>query len=735
MPPRRRLLVAAILAIVSASAVAQRDWIRMRDPVGYFPIVFDAARERLFVFGGQGSEPGSNQTFEWDAIGGWQQRLPAVSPPGRYGQGMVYDAARRRVVMFGGEDDSAAVPVLGDTWEWDGAAWTQRTPAQSPPARVGAAMAHDRLRQRCVLFGGRLDYATMFGDTWEWDGVTWVNSAPALAPSARTDAAMAFDPRNRRVLLFGGYAPSGFFVPETWLWNGVRWQSVATAASPASAGAVAEDPVRARLLFAEASSSVDWEWDGRAWTQLPASGAPRPIDPGGVAFDAASGRAVAAFRDGELWQLQASGWKRAAAKQSLDLVQYEMCTDYTTGRVVAFGMRETGEFATFELRDGQWVALPSTTPSTEPAQLFEAMAEGDILRGRIVVFGGMDVNGAMSDRTFEWDGTSWGVVAAAVRPPGRFAGRLALDVALGRVLLFGGETTAGGQQHVLDDTWTFDGASWSQLQPATHPTARSNHAMASDILRGRIVLFGGSSATGIEGDTWEWNGTDWQLRATLGPSPRVSSVCDYDLMRGHIVLHGGNFLNDTWEWDGQSWTQILFAAPPPGTQGARLAFDLATGDHVLGPGIVCGRLLPCFRTLGSWRLAIPVAPAANSFGVACGGSGGALTLGSDAPYAGNAAFSFEVRNAPAGAPCAVALSTVQQTVPLGSGCTAYLGAPFADVLFATANASGVARARNAVPTGPRFVGATLYAQAVTLDPLGPLGGLAISDARQLTIGR
>lgn len=43
-------------------------------------------------------------------------------PPRRRGTAMIYDEGRRRVVLFGGEDDSG---VLGDTWEWDGKAWTR----------------------------------------------------------------------------------------------------------------------------------------------------------------------------------------------------------------------------------------------------------------------------------------------------------------------------------------------------------------------------------------------------------------------------------------------------------------------------------------------------------------------------------------------------------------------------------------------------------------------------------
>jgi hypothetical protein len=537
------------------------------------------------------------------------------------------------------------------------------------------------------------------------------------------------------VLLFGGYDAQVFVVPETWLWDGVRWGMVQTAARPADVGVLAEDPVRARLLFVEAFSNVDWEWDGRNWSRPPAAAGPRPVYLDGLAFDSASGHPIASTGDGELWQFLGGGWRRLAAKQPLALDQYEMCTDYTTGRVLAFGTLQGSAFGTFELRDGHWSECLSTTPT--PA-LSYTMATGDLVRGRIVAFGGMDPT-AVSDQTFEWDGSSWRAVSTTVRPPGRYGGRLVYDIVGARVLLFGGDTLVAGPQRLLDDTWAFNGLTWTQLQPSTRPAGRVFHAMAADILRGRIALFGGNTAVGLVGDTWEWIGSNWQLVATAGPSAREGSACDYDLQRGRVVLFGGStfagVLDDTWEWNGQLWTQLAVATRPPGSEHPHIAFDVATGEHVLGPGITCTRPIPCVTHLASWRLAIPLTPGATSFGTGCGGSGGVLTLGSDAPYLGNAAFSFDVRNAPPGAPCAVVLSTVQQTTLLGSGCTAYVGAPFADVLFATADAAGVARARIAVPAELRLVGATPIAQAGALDPQGPLGGLAISDARQLTIGR
>src|SRR5688572_4916037 len=66
---------------------------------------------------------------------------------------MAYDAARQRIVLFGGRIDSGVAP-LGQTWEWDGSSWSLQNPAASPPPRHSHALAYDAARQRIVLFGG-----------------------------------------------------------------------------------------------------------------------------------------------------------------------------------------------------------------------------------------------------------------------------------------------------------------------------------------------------------------------------------------------------------------------------------------------------------------------------------------------------------------------------------------------------------------------------------------------------
>ena len=88
---------------------------------------------------------------------------------------------------------------------------------------------------------------------------------------------------------------------------------------------------------------------------------------------------------------------------------------------------------------------------------------------------------------------------------------MAYDQARGVTVLFGGDTgNAGGRFEVTDETWLWNGSSWTQASPAASPPARMTHAIAYDSRRERVVLFGGSDGTRTFGDTWEWDGTTWR---------------------------------------------------------------------------------------------------------------------------------------------------------------------------------------------------------------------------------
>ena len=78
-------------------------------------------------------------------------------------------------------------------------------------------------------------------------------------------------------------------------------------------------------------------------------------------------------------------------------------------------------------------------------------------------------------------------------PPARDFASMAYDSGTGQLVLFGGEDSSGG---FLNDTWTWNGATWTQQSPTTSPPARDAASMAYDPGTGQLVLFGGRSAVG-----------------------------------------------------------------------------------------------------------------------------------------------------------------------------------------------------------------------------------------------
>lgn len=182
-------------------------------------------------------------------------------------------------------------------------------------------------------------------------------------------------------------------------------------------------------------------------------------------------------------------------------------------------------------------------------------------RGRMVLFGGQVVGEQSAQSlgdTWEWDGELWTQVADTGPSP-RGAHGMAFDQVSRGILLFGGDSVPG-------ETWLWDGADWVQVAD-TGPSARYGFAVATDPGRSRVVLFGGQAAkpnTGVFGDTWEWDGSQWSQSADTGPSARMGARMSYNVPDANIVLFGGlgaEWLNDTWSWNGDNWTQIADTGP------------------------------------------------------------------------------------------------------------------------------------------------------------------------------
>src|SRR5262249_25509825 len=108
-------------------------------------------------------------------------------------------------------------------------------------------------------------------------------------------------------------------------------------------------------------------------------------------------------------------------------------------------------------------------------------------------------------------------------------------------------------------------ASWSQV--GATPSQRAFAGTAYDPFRRTVVMFGGCAVTlaGCVGDglqdTWEWNGATWAERVetpSSAPPGRFATAMAYDVARRKLVLFGGcanttgafcnSALGDTWEW-------------------------------------------------------------------------------------------------------------------------------------------------------------------------------------------
>ena len=267
--------------------------LQITPPVAGGAIAYDSRRRAIVAVGGAATATEFPGTWEWSSDV-WRKRAPTMTPGDtRQAHAIAFDRRRSRVVLFGGWTDLTAgffreIIRLGDTWEWDGVTWTQRTPPTSPTPRVSHAMAYDRARGKVVLFGGD-DGLIDLDDTWEWDGSTWTLRSPPRRPPQRRSAALAYASDQRKVILSGG-SHSGQVLRDTWAWDGTTWTELESSGPPRHGSAMAYDEARRRLVMIS-SANPSMQVAREVWEMV---AAPEPADdmiPGGSDDDYLVGRA------------------------------------------------------------------------------------------------------------------------------------------------------------------------------------------------------------------------------------------------------------------------------------------------------------------------------------------------------------------------------------------------------------------------------------------------------------
>ena len=530
-----------------------------------FGIAGDAAHGRTVVFGGCNVSPGavgtaqlctgvSDDTWTWDGTM-WTPQVVTVAPSARAGSGMVYDATHHDVVLFGGGD---AVAIQhegreadsGDTWSWNGTAWTQLSPAQSPTARDSAGMTYDASRGGVVLFGGFDDsqasaYINAYrNDSWFWDGTTWSpltpqQSTPPTFPPLTFSPGFAYDSDSGLDVLVSGqmFEPAPFSCGgcgtiyderDTWLLTGTTWAPrPPTEPDEGGAAAMAYDPQTGTDIlltyicedwsFGHLDCGGTWSWDGARWTALvPPSAAASPFATA-TAWDSVDQRLIA-DANGSTFAFDGTTWSHlAAAAPFHGEARISMSTD-VTGRPIVFGGGN-------DSAQNPWV-----------------------------------------NTTYRWNGTSWDLLSTASAPSPRFLVQMAYDPTRHVTVLFGGwgcggtvPSTSGCSSGYYNDTWTWDGSNWTQPSPAASPPARAFGVLVNDPGIEGDVLFGGDTCTdadqecGANNDTWTWDGSNWtQPSPTVSPGNLLYAAAaplpplDTAALWGGQLDNPGRVVSDTW---------------------------------------------------------------------------------------------------------------------------------------------------------------------------------------------
>jgi hypothetical protein len=154
-----------------------------------------------------------------------------------------------------------------------------------------------------------------------------------------------------------------------------------------------------------------------------------------------------------------------------------------------------------------------------------------------------------------------------------------------------------------DETWTWDGASWTEADATGGPGAAPGY-MFDDSSAGRLVFL----EIGSSDHRWTWDGTGWSRGAALPDDPRRHGFSGqgfaYNPTAGILVLFGGQATsecsengasslasNQTWQWDGSVWGRISTLKAPSKRLSTAMTFDSIRQQVVMFGGVTqdfCG---------------------------------------------------------------------------------------------------------------------------------------------------
>ncbi len=270
-------------------------------------MVYDSTADRLILFGGH-TVPQSgwvwfNDTWAYEYLtNSWTNRSPARAPPGGDPAGVAYDSrANRMIVLFGTSGMTVNGTTYGgtffnETWAYDYAAnaWTNRSPARSPPADSITGMVYDSHAGRTLAIGTRALWIYDYGLN-TWAAVPLGNGVPSLLGYS-----LAYDSAADRMIQFGGWR-----LRQTWAYdvNSDIWTNLTRGPQPdvVNAAMVYDSGAdRVVLVGGELPALSGWpfvsndtwafNYDNRTWTKVALATRPPAGYRQAIAYDSATTR-------------------------------------------------------------------------------------------------------------------------------------------------------------------------------------------------------------------------------------------------------------------------------------------------------------------------------------------------------------------------------------------------------------------------------------------------------------
>lgn len=572
----------------------------------------DAANNRVVLFGGQTLSGMVNDLWVLDrnAPGPWTRLSVAGSSPApRAFAAASYDAANQRMIVFGGQGGSGR---LDDVWTLDlsgSPAWTQWSSAGGPAARSLSAAAYNPGTNRLQVFGGQA--ATQLNDFWEYDFGTSSWSQPATSgtpPAARIGHGAVYDSVNNRFVVFCGTV-GNVEVRDVWAldlslptpaWSDIS--AVGTAPTQRARFAMGATPAGNSVYihggkYAYHQLGDTWRLDLSgalaSWTQVAAyTGAPTVrlehagcLDNAGR-FVMGTGKYVFKLCN-DAWEidpgLPSPAWSQLAVPSTPPNLAYaQSAYDPVGNRMIVFsglvnGAHHSGLWQLdLAANPPAWSLLSAAGTPPAPRSGASFVYDGAHSPPRMLMYGGRAGTSAATYLAELWalELTPGAEQWVQLSPSGAFTWRgyhSAVIDGSGGMVVFGGTDRYGGASAIIQ-RMDLNTLVWSNLSTTgTGPAARYWHGAIYDGGggRNRMLVYGGKGAS-YYNDLWELNLTTlaWTQLASSGAAPSAWMSAVHDVAGERMLVFGGNdplpkadFF--TFDLATDTWSQISPAGSVP----------------------------------------------------------------------------------------------------------------------------------------------------------------------------